>query len=173
MDASSADKIDDSDLDGRGRRFYEALHSLCTGSSNPLRKWLATLGSRPSERWDSAHVPDRLQLEVTELVQLKDTPGTLTTLHQLRAMGLAVSLDDFGTGYSSLSDLHSFPFDKIKIVKSFVREMASNAGSVSNTRAITSLGHGLGVRTMAEGVETREQMDKLRERNAAKCRGSF
>jgi EAL domain-containing protein (putative c-di-GMP-specific phosphodiesterase class I) len=106
--------------------------------------------------------PDRLELEITESVVLRDTVGTLKALHQLRAMGIGVALDDFGTGYSSLSYLHSFPFNKIKIDQSFIRDVMTNKESMSIVRAVTGLGASLGIKTTAEGVETLEQLNKLR-----------
>ena len=115
--------------------------------------------------------PNRLELEITESVLLKNTVGTLTALHQLRAMGIAVALDDFGTGYSSLSYLRSFPFDKIKIDQSFVRDLVDNKESMSIIRAVTGLGHSLRMKTTAEGVETFEQLDKLREEGCTEVQG--
>jgi EAL domain-containing protein (putative c-di-GMP-specific phosphodiesterase class I) len=115
--------------------------------------------------------PDRLELEITETVLLQDTAGILTALHQLRSMGISVALDDFGTGYSSLSYLRSFPFDKIKIDKSFVGDLVDNKESMSIVRAITGLGHSLGMKTTAEGVETLEQLDKLRAEGCTEIQG--
>ncbi len=115
--------------------------------------------------------PDRLELEITESVLLHDTVDTLTALHQLRAMGIAVSLDDFGTGYSSLSYLRSFPFDKIKIDKSFVDDLVKNKESMSIIRAVTGLGRSLGMRTIAEGVETLEQLEELRREGCTDVQG--
>ena len=82
-----------------------------------------------------------------------------------------MALDDFGTGYSSLSYLRSFPFDKIKIDQSFVRNLVNNKESMSIIRAITGLGHSLGMKTTAEGVETLEQLDKLREEGCTEVQG--
>ena len=115
--------------------------------------------------------PGRLELEITETVVLGDTPATLAALHELRAMGIMVALDDFGTGYSSLSYLRSFPFDKIKIDQSFVREIASNRESMSIVRAVTGLGHGLRMKTTAEGVETVEQLNLLRAVGCTEVQG--
>jgi diguanylate cyclase (GGDEF)-like protein len=115
--------------------------------------------------------PERLELEITETVLMQDEASTLTALHQLRALGVAVALDDFGTGYSSLSYLRSFPFDKIKIDQSFVRNLVNNKESMSIIRAITGLGHSLGMKTTAEGVETLEQLDKLREEGCTEVQG--
>ena len=116
--------------------------------------------------------PDRLELEITELVLLRDTADTLDTLHQLRAMGIAIALDDFGTGYSSLSYLRSFPFDKIKIDQSFVRDLVKNDNAIAIIRAVTGLGHNLNMITTAEGVETLEQLDKLRKEGCSEVQGS-
>jgi diguanylate cyclase (GGDEF)-like protein len=115
--------------------------------------------------------PDRLELEITESVVLHKTAGTLAALHELRAMGIAIALDDFGTGYSSLSYLRSFPFDKIKIDQSFIRDLANNKESMSILRAITGLGRSLSMKTTAEGVETQEQLDKLREEGCTQVQG--
>ena len=115
--------------------------------------------------------PDRLELEITESVLLRETAGTLTALHQLRAMGITVALDDFGTGYSSLSYLRSFPFDKIKIDQSFVRDLVTNKESMSIIRAVTGLGHSLNIKTTAEGVETPEQLVMLREHGCTEAQG--
>jgi diguanylate cyclase (GGDEF)-like protein len=115
--------------------------------------------------------PDRLELEITESVFLRDTADTLKVLQQLRAKGIGVALDDFGTGYSSLSYLHSFPFSKIKIDQSFVRDLMTNKESVSIIRAVTGLGKSLGIKTSAEGVETREQLDTLRVKGCTEAQG--
>ena len=105
---------------------------------------------------------DRLELEVTEFVLLQDSETTLANLHKLRDLGVRISMDDFGTGYSSLSYLRSFPFDKIKIDRSFVHELATRGDSMAIVRAVTGLGKSLGISTTAEGVETREQLALLR-----------
>jgi diguanylate cyclase (GGDEF)-like protein len=115
--------------------------------------------------------PDRLELEITETVLLQNTVGTLAALHELRAIGVAVALDDFGTGYSSLSYLRSFPFDKIKIDQSFVRDLVEDKEALSIVRAITGLGQGLRMRTTAEGVETQEQLDILRREGCTEIQG--
>jgi diguanylate cyclase (GGDEF)-like protein len=117
--------------------------------------------------------PDRLELEITESVFLRDTVGTLAALHQLRAMGVGVALDDFGTGYSSLSYLHSFPFNKIKIDQSFVRDLTTNKESLSIVRAVIGLGKSLGIKTTAEGVETLDQLNRLRDKGCDEVQGYF
>ncbi|MCC2976633.1 EAL domain-containing protein [Sphingomonas sp. PL-96] len=103
--------------------------------------------------------PERLELEVTEGVLLSDETGTLETLNQLRKLGVRVSMDDFGTGYSSLSYLRKFPFDKIKIDQSFVRQVPHDEESSAIVRAIITMAKCLGMSTTVEGVETTEQFD--------------
>jgi predicted signal transduction protein with EAL and GGDEF domain len=106
--------------------------------------------------------PRRLELEITETLLLEKSDQVLATLHALRALGVRISMDDFGTGYSSLSYLRSFPFDKIKIDRSFVRGLDSNPDAQAIMRAIISLGAGLGVIITAEGVETEAELGYLR-----------
>ena len=89
----------------------------------------------------------RLELEITESVLLQDSEATLVTLHKLRGLGIRIAMDDFGTGYSSLSYLRSFPFDKIKIDRSFVQELASRGDSMAIVRAVAGLGKSLGIST--------------------------
>ena len=104
----------------------------------------------------------RLELEITETLLLEKSSQVLATLHALRSLGVRISMDDFGTGYSSLSYLRSFPFDKIKIDQSFVRDLASNRDAQAIVRSIISLGIGLGVTITAEGVETEAELSCLR-----------
>ncbi|WBL76332.1 EAL domain-containing protein [Bradyrhizobium xenonodulans] len=113
----------------------------------------------------------RLELEITESVLLQNSEATLTTLHELRAMSVRISLDDFGTGYSSLSYLRSFPFDKIKIDRSFVSELATREDSMAIIRAVTGLGRSLGIVTTAEGVENDAQLELLRREGCTQAQG--
>jgi len=115
--------------------------------------------------------PDRLELEITEAVLLQDSEGNLAVLHELREMGISIAIDDFGTGYSSLSYLQSFPFDKIKIDQSFIRSIGSNKDALAIVRAVAGLGKSLGIRTLAEGVETREQLSTLRSEGCFEMQG--
>ena len=103
--------------------------------------------------------PDRLEIEITEGILLSDEARTLELLNSLRALGIRISMDDFGTGYSSLSYLRRFPFDKIKIDQSFVRQVPEDAESAAIVRAIITMGTCLGMSTTVEGVETLEQFD--------------
>jgi diguanylate cyclase (GGDEF)-like protein len=115
--------------------------------------------------------PRRLELEITESVLLQDGEATLATLHGLRQFGVRISMDDFGTGYSSLSYLRSFPFDKIKIDSSFIKELATRNDSMAIVRAVTGLGKSLGITTTAEGVETSEQLTLLRAEGCSEIQG--
>jgi diguanylate cyclase (GGDEF)-like protein len=114
---------------------------------------------------------DRLELEITESVLLQNSEATLAVLHELRGFGVRISLDDFGTGYSSLSYLRSFPFDKIKIDRSFVTDLATREDSMAIVRAVTGLGKSLGIVTTAEGVETDTQFDLLRQEGCTQAQG--
>jgi diguanylate cyclase (GGDEF)-like protein/PAS domain S-box-containing protein len=113
----------------------------------------------------------RLELEITETLLLEKSSQVLATLHALRALGVRISMDDFGTGYSSLSYLRSFPFDKIKIDQSFVRDLAANRDAQAIVRSIISLGVGLGVTITAEGVETEAELDCLRSEGCHEGQG--
>lgn len=117
--------------------------------------------------------PGRLELEITESVVLLDSEANLGLLLQLRMQGVQVSLDDFGTGYSSLSYLRSFPFTKIKIDRSFVRDLDANPGCLAIVKAVSRLASDLGMRTIAEGIETREQLDQLRNEGCDEGQGFF
>ena len=110
-------------------------------------------------------------MEITEGVLLQENARTLGTLHRLRELGVRVSMDDFGTGYSSLSYLRSFPFDKIKIDRSFVGDMAKSPDGDAIIRAIAGLGRSLGMTTVAEGVETPDQMARIRAEGCTDVQG--
>jgi diguanylate cyclase (GGDEF)-like protein len=101
----------------------------------------------------------RLDLEITESVLLQDEANTLTILHQLRDIGVQISMDDFGTGYSSLAYLRNFPFDRIKIDRSFVRDMLVRKDCRAIVRAVVGLARSLGITTIIEGIETKEQLE--------------
>ncbi len=115
--------------------------------------------------------PKRLELEITESLFLAETEANLAILHQLRELGVSISMDDFGTGYSSLSYLRSFPFDKIKIDRSFVKDLAERSDCVAIVRAISGLGRSLNITTTAEGVETIDQLDWLRAEGCNEVQG--
>jgi diguanylate cyclase (GGDEF)-like protein/PAS domain S-box-containing protein len=115
--------------------------------------------------------PTRLELEITESLFLAETEANLAILHQLRELGVSISMDDFGTGYSSLSYLRSFPFDKIKIDRSFVNDLTRRSDCVAIVRAISGLGRSLSITTTAEGVETIDQLDWLRAEGCNEAQG--
>jgi diguanylate cyclase (GGDEF)-like protein/PAS domain S-box-containing protein len=115
--------------------------------------------------------PDRLELEITESVLLADTEANLAILHKFRDLGVRISMDDFGTGYSSLSYLRSFPFDKIKIDRSFVHDLANRPDCLAIVHAVIGLGARLGISTTAEGVETQEELDRLRAEGCSEAQG--
>jgi diguanylate cyclase (GGDEF)-like protein len=115
--------------------------------------------------------PKRLMLEITETVLMQGTTENFETLHQLRKLGISIVLDDFGTGYSSLSYLRLFPFDQIKIDRSFVGELSSNADCAAIVSAVASLGRSLNVETVAEGVETEEQLVLARASGCTHAQG--
>ena len=115
--------------------------------------------------------PTRLEIEITETVLLQNRETTLAILHQLRALGIRIAMDDFGTGYSSLTYLQCFPFDKIKIDRSFVKDITENTGSLNIVRAVAALAHGMGMTATAEGVETLEQLDRIRSEGCTEMQG--
>jgi predicted signal transduction protein with EAL and GGDEF domain len=115
--------------------------------------------------------PTRLEIEITETVLLHNKEATLAALHQLRAIGIRIAMDDFGTGYSSLTYLQSFPFDKIKIDRSFVKDITENSGSLNIVRAVAALANGMGMTATAEGVETLEQLDKIASEGCTEMQG--
>ena len=113
----------------------------------------------------------RLELEITETAMLQNTEQTLAVLHMLQDIGVSVSMDDFGTGYSSLSYLRSFPFDKIKIDQSFVRDLDKGDEAIAIIRAISGLGRTLGMMTTVEGIETKAQLEQIRAEGCNEVQG--
>ncbi len=171
-----------------------------TGLIVPMGEWIFLEACRQAVRWPDgirvavnvspvqfghpdleAHVlnaldatgldPQRMEVEITESIFLDSSEGTLDILHRLRGLGCRTSLDDFGTGYSSLSYLLSYPFDKIKIDQSFVRNLLTVKGSVAIVRAVVSLADALGMETIAEGVEEQAQFDELKRQNVDQIQG--
>ena len=129
------------------------------------------LGLVKSALADARLPATRLELEITESLLLAENDANLKVLHDLRAMGVRISMDDFGTGYSSLSYLRSFPFDKIKIDRSFMRDLTSRGDSQAIIKAVIGLGQSLGMSTTAEGVETEEQLEMVRAQGASEVQG--
>ena len=119
----------------------------------------------------SGLAPGRLEVEITESIFLEGGDATLKLLHSLRSLGVRVALDDFGTGYSSLSYLQSFPFDKLKIDRSFIQNLLTREGASAIVRAITELAHALNIETTAEGVEETAQLMELRAHGCSSVQG--
>ncbi len=115
--------------------------------------------------------PRRLEIEITETALVRDLNRALTTLRQLKALGVRIAMDDFGTGYSSLSNLRPFPFDKIKIDKSFIKTINVNDEAAAIVRAVLGLGRGLGLPVLAEGVETDGELDFLSAESCDEIQG--
>jgi predicted signal transduction protein with EAL and GGDEF domain len=115
--------------------------------------------------------PQRLELEITETALIHDLNRALTTLRQLKLLGVRIAMDDFGTGYSSLSNLRAFPFDKIKIDGSFIKSVNVNAQAATIVRAVLGLGRGLGVPVLAEGVETPAELAFLDAEHCDEAQG--
>ena len=115
--------------------------------------------------------PHRLEIEITESIFLESSEETLGVLHGLKQLGVRIALDDFGTGYSSLSYLQSFPFDKIKIDRSFIQDLLVRKGATAVVRAIVDLATALGMETTAEGVEETDQLEHLRMQGCTSVQG--
>jgi diguanylate cyclase (GGDEF)-like protein/PAS domain S-box-containing protein len=171
-----------------------------TGLINEIGEWVLTTACRDAATWPddirlavnvspvqfrsgtlalkimaalaASNLPaSRLELEITEAVLIRDDDAALAILHQLRAIGVRIALDDFGTGYSSLSYLHRFPFDKIKIDRCFVADIAGPDGSSSIVQAVVNLAAARRMTTTAEGVETDEQQRLLRALGCSEMQG--
>jgi EAL domain-containing protein (putative c-di-GMP-specific phosphodiesterase class I) len=115
----------------------------------------------------------RLELEITERVLLEENDGTLSAMEQLKNLGVGISLDDFGTGYSSLNYLRQFPFHKIKIDQSFIRDLGEKGDARPIIGAVASLGAGLDKIVVAEGIETEEQMALVRAQGCHEGQGHY
>ncbi|TDX76170.1 diguanylate cyclase/phosphodiesterase [Neorhizobium sp. R1-B] len=120
---------------------------------------------------DSGLAACQLELEITESVLLTDSETALATLHHIKGLGVRIAMDDFGTGYSSLSYLRLFPFDKIKIDQSFIRELGTSKDCAAIVKAVVDLGYSLGIATTAEGVETSDQLDRVRQHGCTEIQG--
>jgi diguanylate cyclase (GGDEF)-like protein len=139
---------------------------------SPIQFRNHTLALHVASALASSGLPaNRLELEITEAVLIRDDEAALAILHQLRAVGVRIALDDFGTGYSSLSYLQRFPFDKIKIDRCFVNDIAEPGGSSSIVQAVVNIASARNMTTTAEGVETETQMELLRELGCTEMQG--
>jgi diguanylate cyclase (GGDEF)-like protein len=146
----------------RQARFWPSDVAVAVNVS-PVQFQAGQLQSKVVNALDKSGIaPERLLIEITEGVFLRDGELTGTVLNDLKAIGIRFAMDDFGTGYSSLSYIRKFPFDKIKIDQSFIRELSANPESMAIVRAVINLCRDLGMMTTAEGVETEEQATILR-----------
>ena len=151
----------------KGLKVAVNLSAVQFRSGNVRQAVISALGA-------SRLLPQQLELEVTESVLLDERDGVGETLEKLRGLGVGIALDDFGTGYSSLSYLRRFRFDKIKIDQSFVRELGARAdASCAILRSIIALGKSLGIETTAEGVETEEQLERMRAEGCTEVQGYY
>jgi EAL domain-containing protein (putative c-di-GMP-specific phosphodiesterase class I) len=117
--------------------------------------------------------PRRLELEITETALIRDLNRALSTLRQIKGLGVRIAMDDFGTGYSSLSNLRAFPFDKIKIDGSFIKTVNTNEQAATIVRAVLGLGKGLGLPVLAEGVETSDELKFLLDEACDEAQGYY
>lgn len=122
---------------------------------------------------DAGLAPEHLELEITESILIQDLQTTISTLNQLHTLGIQISIDDFGTGYSSLSYLKRLPISKIKIDRSFIRDICTDTDDGAIANAVISLGHSLKMKVIAEGVETLEQLEHLRAQGCDKIQGYY
>ncbi len=120
---------------------------------------------------ETAVPPDYLDLELTESTAMSNVERSASLLRELRQMGIHISIDDFGTGYSSLNYLKKLPIERIKIDQSFVRDIERDPDDRAIISAVTSMAHRMGIRTVAEGVETEEQLGFLREAECDEAQG--
>jgi diguanylate cyclase (GGDEF)-like protein/PAS domain S-box-containing protein len=139
---------------------------------SPVQLKSASLALKIASALAASGLPaNRLELEITEAVLIRDDETALEILHQLRAIGIRIALDDFGTGYSSLSYLKRFPFDKIKIDRCFISDIAETDGSSAIVQAVVNIAAARNMTTTAEGVETSEQKDALRRLGCTEMQG--
>jgi EAL domain-containing protein (putative c-di-GMP-specific phosphodiesterase class I) len=171
-----------------------------TGLITPLGEWILQTACAEASRWpsdvkvavnispaqfrkpalfdvilcalvESGLPPERLEIEITERVLLEHDVDNLRVLHQLKNLGISIALDDFGIGYSSLSYLVRFPFDKIKIDRSFTRDLLARSDCAAIACAVIGLGRSLDIVTVAEGVETHDQLNALRVAGVNQAQG--
>jgi EAL domain-containing protein (putative c-di-GMP-specific phosphodiesterase class I) len=139
---------------------------------SPIQLREPTLALKIASALGASRLPaDRLEIEITEAVLIGDDVGALAILHELKALGVRIALDDFGTGYSSLSYLKRFPFDKIKIDRAFVTDIAEAHGSSVIIQAVVNIAASLDMTTVAEGVETTQQKELLRALGCTQMQG--
>lgn len=174
--------------------------SCLNGGTFPIGEWVLRRACQDAAGWQSAHKvavnlspiqfahadikglvedvlratkldPKRLELEITDSSIIVDKERAMAALTSLKTLGVSIAIDDFGTGYSSLDTLRSFPFDKIKLDRSFMTDLDSTSGSRAMIRAALAMGHGLNIPILAEGVETSDQLEILRVEGCHEVQG--
>jgi diguanylate cyclase len=123
--------------------------------------------------FETGLAPVRLELEITETALVRDLTRALATLWKIKTLGVRIAMDDFGAGYSSLSNLRAFPFDKIKIDGSLIKSVDSSAQATAIVRSVVGLGRGLNLPVLAEGVETRAELEFLEGELCDEVQGYF
>ncbi|MEG1454931.1 MAG: EAL domain-containing protein, partial [Comamonas sp.] len=129
------------------------------------------VGSTQAALADAGFPAAQLELEITESALAQQPEEALQVLRKLSALGLRLAIDDFGTGYSSLAHLKRFPIDVLKIDQGFIRDIPQSADDMAISAAVIAMGHSMGLAVLAEGVETAEQLDFLRERGCDQFQG--
>jgi EAL domain-containing protein (putative c-di-GMP-specific phosphodiesterase class I) len=117
--------------------------------------------------------PESLELEITESLLMKDAEGAIQILQKLKKLGILLAIDDFGTGYSSLSYLKRFPIDRLKVDRTFIREITTNVEDAAITKAVIAMANTMDIRVIAEGVETKEQLIYLTEKHCHEIQGYY
>jgi CheY-like chemotaxis protein len=141
---------------------------------SPRQFWFPGIGRTITEiLHDSGLEPHYLEIEITESMIMRDVENAIAMMKELKRLGVQISMDDFGTGYSSLSHLKRFPFDKLKMDISFVREMTFDPGSAAIVKTIIAMAHNLNLRVIAEGVETEGQLSNLRAHGCDEMQGFY
>jgi EAL domain-containing protein (putative c-di-GMP-specific phosphodiesterase class I) len=159
-------------------------HQQWLASGVPLMRMAVNLSARPFVRDDlikmvrdvirqTAINPEYLELELTESIVMENVEQTISTLHKLRDMGVYISIDDFGTGYSSMAYLKRFPIDKLKIDQSFVHDLADDPDDAAIVSATIAMAHNLKLTVIAEGVETRQQLQFLKDSGCEEIQGYY
>lgn len=158
------------------RQWHDAGHTRLRMSVNVATRQFrdALFVDTVRNAVNRAGIPaESLELEITESILLENSADTLETLNALKALGVSLAIDDFGTGYSSLSYLKRFPIDRVKIDRSFVRDLVSDADGLAIVRAIIALAQAMRLSVIAEGVETKEQLTLLQNEDCHNCQGYF
>jgi len=157
----------------QGRVLLDMGHHLRVAVNLSMRQFFdPDLLTKISSALKESGLPaEQLELEITESMIMDDVQAVIDTLHKLKALGVSLAIDDFGTGYSSLSYLKKLPFDYLKVDASFVRDIPHDKNDMEITSAVIAMAHKLGIKVIAEGIETSEQLAFLRENDCEMGQG--